>query len=166
MRLPGPRRTNESQILMRSDGIQQRQRLKTVYMLALDDAEVEVVKCFRHFAREPAGAKIHIYRIADLLASKIFENLIDCRHLVLAEAEFFEQLRELCCANIQTKDLGRRFKLIERKRDTAHKITSSSNMNLSKPDGSAGSASICMRVVTGADGSSSGMEVSANWSMQ
>jgi hypothetical protein len=75
---------------MRSDGIQQRQRLKTVYMLALDDAEVEIVESFRYLAREPAGAKIHIYRIAYLLATKIFENLIDCRHLILTETEFFE----------------------------------------------------------------------------
>ena len=76
---------------MGANCIESRQRHKPVCMLALDDAEVEIVECFRNLLRKSAGTKIHFYRIADLLVPKVFEKLVDCRHLFLTEAMLFKE---------------------------------------------------------------------------
>ena len=76
---------------MSTNGIERRQGFEPVCMLALNDTEVEIVECFRNFLRKSAGAKIHIYRVADLLVPKVFEKLVDCRHLLLAEAVLLKE---------------------------------------------------------------------------
>ena len=91
MSLTGSRWTNKSQVLMSTNGIERRQGFEPVCMLALNDTEVEIVECFRNFLRKSAGTKIHIYRVADLLVPKVFEKLVDCRHLLLAEAVLLKE---------------------------------------------------------------------------
>ncbi len=61
MCLPGPGRTNESQILMSMDRRQRWQGPKPVDMFAFDDRKVEIVECLRHLKWKSTGSKIHIY---------------------------------------------------------------------------------------------------------